>query len=247
MNRKVLKLLFKDKYLEKLNLIRTFSKLLLQNDYTEELLTCYLLKNALIDCDNENTLKNKLESLTPNTDHHRDYRNVIDYVSNIFLNWLIEDILVFYLKTNNFSVKLVGNDADRTLLSGVHTSHTPDILINEILYIDIISNFPYKDQKSFWHSKRFLDLRDHKYEALKNYRAILLGIIILDCTYLWLDISQLPESRITRSVANEFGKKQSFRIYLNEDELNTKSITSFLTDQIKKTLEQGSSRISNTK
>ncbi|MBO06612.1 MAG: hypothetical protein CMI58_06225 [Parcubacteria group bacterium] len=124
--------------------------------------------------------------------HHRDSRKAYEYGIDLILGWLIEDAVLIFLEDSGKKAILSGQDRYRKFLSARKISTQPDICIqlssgNRMLEV-------FSDWKGTWRNQNHADLRDNKYNKLKEKKAILLGIAPLSGEGFLIDISQDDKS-----------------------------------------------------
>ena len=147
--------------------------------------------------------------------HHADRRLPIDYGKDLVASWLFEDYLFEILKnhSDNFTVSLSGADKERKILARARTSSTSDY---EIIYKDGTTRKMelMNDYSGYWAKNNRLDLRDSKYNKLKNENALLLTIAVGEQKFSVIDFSKEINSIY---IANHppYGFKPAYQIPIN--------------------------------
>ena len=151
-------------------------------------------------------------------EHHKDFRNDLQFARNLIIGWLLEDFVYIYLKKQGIDVQRTGNDSGRKLLKGHLASGEPDLLViqnNEKLWIEVIANFPTKKYDSFWEEEGYYDLRDYKLKNLKlkskTNRTIVLGLNVKQQKFFTMQINESLEGR-PFSPEEKFGNKNTIKI-----------------------------------
>ena len=149
--------------------------------------------------------------------HHADRRTAIDYGKDLVASWLFEDYLFDILKNHSedFTVSLSGADKERKILARARTSSTSDY---EIIYKDGTTRKMelMNDYSGYWAKNNRLDLRDSKYNKLKNESALLLPIAVGEQRCSIIDFSKEIDSTY---IANHppYGFKPAYQIPINSE------------------------------
>jgi len=151
-------------------------------------------------------------------EHHKDFRNDLEFARNLIIGWLLEDFVYFHLKKQGLDIQRTGNDSGRKLLKGHLASGEPDLLVKQNgykLWVEVIANFPTKNYDSFWEEEGYFDLRDYKLKNLKmkskTDRTIVLGINVKQQKYFTMQITEALEGR-PFSAEEKFGNKNTIKI-----------------------------------
>lgn len=175
----------------------------------------YSEDNILILSGNETELAQKYPETYQNLlscRHHADRRSPIDYGKDLVASWLFEDYLFDILKnhSDSFTVSLSGADKERKILARARTSSTSDY---EIIYKDGTTRKMelMNDYSGYWAKNNCLDLRDSKYNKLKNEKALLLAIAVGEQKFSVIDFSHEIDSKF---IANHrpYGFKPAYQI-----------------------------------
>tara|TARA_Y100000004_G_scaffold195276_1_gene261871 strand:- start:104 stop:1258 length:1155 start_codon:yes stop_codon:yes gene_type:complete len=185
-------------------------------------------------------------------EHHKDFRNDLQFARNLIIGWLLEDFVYIYLKKQGVDIQRTGNDSGRKLLKGHLASGEPDLLakLNGYkLWIEVIANFPTKNYDSFWEEKGYFDLRDYKLKNLKlkskTDRTIVLGLNVAQQKYFTMQVTEALEGR-PFSPEEKFGNKNTIKIdfpggtpTLNPVEKMQYSVKNVLRNRVYKPLQVG--------
>ena len=106
--------------------------------------------------------------------HLRDTRTPQEYGIDLILGWLIEDAVLYLLKKKGKKAILSGHDRFREFLPARKISTQPDIRVRFNCGERMLEVF--SDWKGTWHKANHADLRDNKYNKLKEEKAIMVGI-----------------------------------------------------------------------
>lgn len=109
-----------------------------------------------------------------NLTHYRDSRTPQEYGIDLILGWLIEDTILSLLKEKGKKAILSGYDRFREFLPARKISTQPDIRVQFNCgerFLEVFS-----DLKGTWRNKNHADLRDNKYNKLKEEEAVMIGI-----------------------------------------------------------------------
>jgi hypothetical protein len=131
-------------------------------------LTSGLAQDALLDRVSEED-KQKLSQLCDLIDF-KDARTPYEYGLDLIFGWIVEDILIRYLKENGLVVIQNGIDLDREFLTAPKITTDADITINGKHY-DI-----YYDSKGTWQTENSMDVRESKWNKLKTQNGAILCI-----------------------------------------------------------------------
>lgn len=151
----------------------------------------YSESNILILEGNEEELRNRFPQVYSDLlscNHNRDMRTPIQYGQDLVASWLFEDCIVNELKNNGFDIKLAGADCNREILSNSKVSSNSDTLISlngKSRQMELMS-----DYTGYWSRTKHIDLRDEKYNKLKNTSSLFLGISTTDTCFILIDFSK---------------------------------------------------------
>lgn len=122
-----------------------------------------------------------------NLSHFKDKRTNIEYAIDLVLGWLSEDSIICHLKKGGIKCKLGGRDRYREFLSFREISTQPDITIEankKMISLEIMN-----DWNDYWIKKNMIDLRDNKYNKLKQEKSLFLGFAPNSAKGIFLDFS----------------------------------------------------------
>lgn len=165
----------------------------------------------------------KLEQMTKGTRHHRNWRTLREYASELILGWILQDLTREILRRKGFEVHRTGTDASRELLKGSLVKEEPDLQLitpKDIWHLDLITDYPKKNYVSFWKKHKRCHLRDKKFERLKEqikpgHRAGIIGIVVVSAEYFALEIKEdTPAIRIESHWA--YGRKPAYELRLGD-------------------------------
>lgn len=116
----------------------------------------------------------------------KDKRTPFEYGIDLILGWILEDAVYQKLYEAGFDLNLSGNDSQREFLAVKNISSQPDIQIQTIppKSLEIFA-----DWKGTWRKYGHADLRDNKFQSLKNKEAYLLGISPINSEGFLIDFS----------------------------------------------------------
>ncbi|MEM4722106.1 MAG: hypothetical protein QXT73_08620 [Candidatus Methanomethylicaceae archaeon] len=181
-----------------------------------------------------------LESRIQGTMHHRDRRNARDYISDLILGWVIQDVIAKLLEYEGISTEHKGADSARQLLTGTQTTEEPDLLIippsGRRIWVDVVSDYPDPDKKrdSYWKQIGQCDLRDNKYRRLlsvstKGYEPGLLGILVGSCEFFFVLLTpELEHNGVIKHIPSHppFGGKPAVALRLRQMNVEFAPLTS---------------------
>lgn len=156
-------------------------------NYPNEPFTDHLTQkvaNQALDFEMDTEVYNRLSELC-NMTYNRDIRSAGDYGVDLIYGWLAEDIVVEYLKSNDFEVEMQGVDSQRYFLSSGQIKSDIDLLISKdgrSRNYDV-----YFDSQGYWNKTDRLDLRESKWNELTKSGAGVLcisnyGFAVVDAT-----------------------------------------------------------------
>jgi hypothetical protein len=170
----------------------------------------YILKNDF----------KKLQLEYPNTwialqtcKHQRDQRTIEEYAKDLVSSWIYEDTILRYLK-KNFNIQLSGADKKREILPNTKVSTDSDFCIekdNKIFNIELVNSYT-----NYWKEYQRIDLRDNKFEQLKNKQALLICIDIYNKKFYLIDLKKENKNIKYISYHKPYGKP-AYQIYLNSN------------------------------
>ena len=111
----------------------------------------------------------------------------MEYAQDLVASWLFEDSLIYALNTAGLMVEHAGADKNRKILSGTNVSASSDATIlvkGKRVPMEIMC-----DYTGYWTRTKKIDLRDSKYQKLKNSNSLFLGFSTTDNKVVLLDFS----------------------------------------------------------
>jgi len=143
--------------------------------------------------------------------HQRDKRTIEEYAKDLVSSWLYEDTVLIYLK-DNFKINLYGADKERKILPNSKVSSDSDFCINihdKLINIELVNSYT-----NYWKAYQRIDLRDNKFEKLKDKQAILVCIDIYNKEFYLIDLKQNNDNIKYISYHQPYGKP-AYQIFLN--------------------------------
>ena len=141
--------------------------------------------------------------------HNKDNRTFIEYGQDLVASWIYEDYLIEQLTQHGLSIERAGADKNREILAKTNVSSTSDCLVkynNCSRKLEIMN-----DYKGYWTKYGSVDLRDDKFEKLRNENAIFLGTAPIDKKYIFLDFSKQIDAEYISS-HRPYGGKPAYKI-----------------------------------
>lgn len=188
----------------------TLEELIKDNSWNIELDLCINLLNNTLREEDKDYLKSNLGNLS----HLMDLRNPNTYALELILGWVIEDaILWIFTKDLNLNCTLGSADRKREFLDNPKASSDLRIIINSHeLFLEIIS-----DYTGYWNKTNKIDLRDNKYNNLKNEDGIIFGIDLLNRKFLIFKVNLIDETKVRYTKEyRPFGNKAAYSIPINK-------------------------------
>ena len=127
--------------------------------------------------------------------HHMDARTPMQYAMDLAASWVMEDYIIEQLRSYDLSVSRAGEDRERLLLAGAKVSSNSDCIVEHNGHqckLELMN-----DYKGYWNRYKKMDLRDDKYQKLKNERSLFLGISTKDKKYLLLNFAKEIDANFT--------------------------------------------------
>ncbi len=138
-----------------------------------------------------------------------------------------------YLK-DNFEIDLYGSDSERNILPNSKVSSDSDFCIKKngkLLSVELVNSYT-----NYWKAYQRIDLRDNKFEKLKNKQAILICIDIYNKEFYLIDLKKSNDNIKYISYHKPYGKP-AYQIFLNN--INTFSFSiKNLIEQLNKFLNE---------
>ncbi len=159
--------------------------------------------------------------------HNRDARTPIKYGQDLVASWLFEDMLMLDLKQAGIDIQKAGADKNREVLSSQKVSSSSDCLIRykdkEIL-LELMC-----DYTGYWAKTHRMDLRDSKFEKMRDSQSLFLGVSLIDNTYILLDFTKEIEAKYIQSHW-PYGGKPAYSVKLSQEQFHQLSFESISFD-----------------
>ncbi len=149
--------------------------------------------------------------------HQRDKRTIEEYAKDLVSSWIYEDTVFIYLK-DNFEIDLYGSDKERYILPNSKVSSDSDFSIKKngkLVNIELVNSYT-----NYWKAYQRIDLRDNKFEKLKDKQAILICIDIYNKEFYLIDLKKSNDNIKYIEYHKPYGKP-AYQIFLN----NTKAFS----------------------
>ena len=120
--------------------------------------------------------------------HQRDKRTIEEYAKDLVSSWIYEDTILNYLK-DNFEIDLYGSDKERNILPNSKVSSDSDFCIKKngkLVNIELVNSYT-----NYWKAYQRIDLRDNKFEKLKDKQAILICIDVYNKEFYLIDLKKV--------------------------------------------------------
>lgn len=145
--------------------------------------------------------------------HQRDQRTIEEYAKDLVSSWVYEDTILKYLE-KYFDIQLFGADRKRNILPNTKVSTDSDFCIkkdNILFNIELVNSYT-----NYWKEYQRIDLRDNKFEQLKNKKTLLICIDIYNKEFYLIDLRNENENIKYISYHKPYGKP-AYQIYLNNN------------------------------
>ena len=165
--------------------------------------------------------------------HQRDTRTIEEYAKDLVSSWIYEDTVLVYLK-DNFEIDLYGSDRERNILPNSKVSSDSDFCIkkdDKLLSVELINSYT-----NYWKAYQRIDLRDNKFEKLKNKQAILICIDIYNKEFYLIDLKKSNDNIKYIPFHKPYGKP-AYQIFLNNAHIFSFSIKNLI-EQLNKFLNE---------
>lgn len=155
----------------------------------------YSEPNILILKGDESSLRERYPDVYKNLlscNHHKDSRTFLEYGQNLVASWIFEDYLIETLSNNGINVIHAGADKKREILPGIKVSSSSDSSVTyggKTRLLEIMT-----DYTGYWNRTLKIDLRDCKYEKMRDSESLFLGISIKDRKYVLIDFKEKIEA-----------------------------------------------------
>ena len=164
------------------NIDMNIEELLIKKEWDEETSLCMHIFNDEVTNEDEEYIKSLLETAY----HRRDKRTSLEYACDLMVGWILEDCIVEMLNMEGYETILNSADSDRKILTKPKADSDLRVMVDgEEVLIELVNDF-----KGYWKRYHKVDLRDNKYENLKDENSLLLGIDFKYSDFFILDISK---------------------------------------------------------
>ncbi|MEM4166635.1 MAG: hypothetical protein QW255_04745 [Candidatus Bilamarchaeaceae archaeon] len=167
---------------------------------------------------------------------YRDKRDTFSFIHDVFIGWLCEDYISLLFIKNGLETSYY-DSCSRQLVT--HTPSKADLLVknnNKTLAIEIVTNWPIRENKTFWEINGYIDFRHNKLLNLinisKQHNVIILFFMPYSSSSFYAQVKEF--SQYERVYANEFGGKSSLRVKLYDLLKNKKHVVETVNDIIHK-------------
>lgn len=166
--------------------------------------------------------------------HNKDKRTYQEYAQDLVSSWLYEDTLLHYLKKSEFDIRLNGSDQEREILNNSKVLTDTDYIIsknNVERNIELVNSYT-----PYWGNTKKIDLRDNKFQKMRNNNVILLCIDIHNKVFYILDFKFETIDAKYISYHQPYGKP-AYQIdisRINSYELTIKNIVQLLSNILNK-------------
>ncbi|HIZ87814.1 MAG TPA: hypothetical protein IAC03_06620 [Candidatus Coprenecus pullistercoris] len=143
--------------------------------------------------------------------HNRDRRTPFEYGRDLVASWLFEDFLMESLSNAGLIVSGAGADKNREVLPATKVSSSSDCIVSyngKTRLLELMS-----DYNGYWAKYGKMELRDAKFQKMKNSASLFLGISTIDNKYILLDMNKEFESTFIPSYSL-YGHKPAYSIKL---------------------------------
>lgn len=145
--------------------------------------------------------------------HQMDKRTIEEYAKDLVSSWVYEDTILKYLE-KYFDIQLSGADKKRDILPNTKVSTDSDFCIKKddtLFNIELVNSYT-----NYWKEYQRIDLRDNKFEQLKNKKALLICIDIYNKEFYLIDLRNENKNIKYISYHKPYGKP-AYQIYLNNN------------------------------
>lgn len=167
---------------------------------------------------------------------YRDKRDTVSFIQDVFIGWLCEDYISLLFMKNGLEASYYDN-CSRQLVT--HTPSKADLLVrnnSKTLAVEIVTNWPIRENKTFWEINGYIDFRHNKLLNLinisKQHNVIILFFMPYNNSSFYAQVNEF--SQYERVYANEFGGKLSLRVRLYDLLKNKKPVIETISDIIHK-------------
>ena len=140
---------------------------------------------------NEERLRNSFPEVYSNLvscRHNRDMRTPMEYAQDLVASWLFEDLIIEALQRGGIEITHAGSDKNREILAHGNVSASSDGLVSwngRTILLEIMT-----DYKGYWTRYKQIDLRDDKYNKMKNSNSLFLGVSTKEEKFILLNFAK---------------------------------------------------------
>ncbi|MBT7557017.1 hypothetical protein HN615_08840 [Candidatus Woesearchaeota archaeon] len=156
--------------------------------------------------------------------HQRDKRTIEEYAKDLVSSWIYEDTVLIYLK-DDFEIDLYGADKERNILPNSKVSSGSDFCIKKngkLVSIELVNSYT-----NYWKTYQRIDLRDNKFEKLKDKQAILICIDIYNKEFYLIDLKKINDNIKYIKYHKPYGKP-AYQIFLENTKVFSFSIENLI-------------------
>lgn len=165
--------------------------------------------------------------------HNADFRTSMEYARDLVASWVVEDWFLRLLKAAGCEATAVGADRARNILPGCVVSSASDFQIQycgQDLRMEFLC-----DYTGFWRRSGKIDLRDAKYQHLRQERALVFGADTLSRQGVLLDMRNDILGIVQVDSYKPYGGKPAVRIPCKEEDFFPLKVSS-LAERLQATL-----------
>lgn len=157
---------------------------------------------------------NKLMSCS----RQRDNRTPFEYGRDLVASWVFEDCIIGSLRDSGLDIRHGGSDKDRQILQDGDILGTSDCIITvdgRDVPLEIMC-----DYTGFWTNTERIDLRNNKYQKLKDSKSLFLGFSTFDNKLIILNFTEPLRTHYIES-HRPYGGKSAYSIELEKRFIHT--------------------------
>ena len=150
--------------------------------------------------------------------HHRDNRTPFEYGRDLVASWVFEDCVIQSLRESELDVTHNGADKNRKILQDGQVMSDSDAMVHingKDIPIEIMC-----DYTGFWSRRGVIDLRDNKYQKLKETNSLFLGFSTTDDVLITIDFSKEIKVNYIQS-HKPYGGKPCWSVLLHPEYIRT--------------------------
>ena len=148
--------------------------------------------------------------------HNADIRSPMDYARDLVASWVVEDWFLRLLTDAGCEASAAGTDRNRAILPGGEVSSDSDFRIlyqGRELRVELLC-----DYTGFWRRHGKIDLRDDKYQHLRQEQALVFGADALWQRAILLDMGEEIPGIVQVESYKPYGGKPAVRVPCGEEE-----------------------------